>query len=136
MAISLQPQNPLPPPLADSLSSGTMLLRLSVTLLLVLVLVLFLGWLARRRGWGTGMAKGKNALCVGQIHSLGQRERVIVVEIDTRRFLLGVTPGSITLLCELDKRSDESEPSQGAFQQALSQVQGNKHRGVKSWVSG
>lgn len=74
---------------------GRMLLGLGV----VIVLVFALAWVARRASVlrFLGAAGGGPIAVVGQL-SLGARERLLLVEVDGQRMLLGVVPGAITRL--------------------------------------
>jgi len=88
------------------------LLQTTGGLLLILLLIIGGAWLFKRYGslplGGKGMVR-----VVGGV-SVGPRERVVVVEVEQRRLLLGVAPGQVRTLCEL---SDA-----GAFGKALSQA--------------
>lgn len=117
---------------SDAVSASTMLMRLSGALALVIFLILAIAWLARRSGRGASLIKGNSALLVRHSLSLGQRERIAIVEAGDRWFLLGVTPGSVTLLSELDKSTEAnatSALSKGLFQQALLSTLRKKERG-------
>ena len=66
------------------------------------VVVLVLGgvlWLVRRRFGPTGPSKIDCSM-VGAL-AVGPRERLVVVRIEGKRLLLGVTGSAIGLLCEL-----------------------------------
>lgn len=132
MNAQIQSQIQATPSFADPASSGSMLVTLSGALVLVLMLILAIAWLVRRSGWVSPLTKGKNILTVRHSQSLGQRERVVVVEVDDRWLLLGVTPGTITFLTEMDKKAGSTEeatrPSAGCFQQALMKAMGKKQR--------
>jgi len=67
---------------------------------LVIGLILALAWLLRRLP-GTGLRPIDGVRVVAGI-TLGSKERAVVVDIDGRQLLLGVTPGSITLLHTLE----------------------------------
>ncbi|SDV46591.1 flagellar biosynthetic protein FliO [Chitinasiproducens palmae] len=71
-------------------------LRTLLGLAAVLLAVLACGWLARRLN-ARGVSSGRLARVVGGV-SLGNRERVAVVEIADTWLVLGVTPGGITTL--------------------------------------
>lgn len=119
---------------SDAVSASSMLIRLSGALALVILLILAIAWLARRSGRGSSLIKGNSALLVRHSLSLGQRERIAIVEAGDRWFLLGVTPGSVTLLSELDKRSEAHATSAvppGLFQQALLSTLRKKERGER-----
>lgn len=74
---------------------GRMLLGLGT----VIVLVFALAWVAKRASVlrFLGSAGGGPIEVVGQL-SLGTRERLLLVEVDGQRMLLGVVPGAITRL--------------------------------------
>lgn len=95
-------------------SSGTGLVHLPLgsVLVLVLVLVLFLAivWLYRRMGLYPRMKRGAHILTVKFSQSLGARERLVVVEIDNKWLLLGVTHENISCLITMDKQ-DSSIPT-------------------------
>lgn len=104
-------------------SAGSMLLNLSGALLVVVIAIIVTALLLRRSRWGGSRVKGKNLLTVRYRHALGQREQVVIIEVAERCLLLGVTPGSITLLTEIDKdlcdAGNGSTASAGNFQQML-----------------
>ncbi|MHA7815434.1 MAG: flagellar biosynthetic protein FliO [Pseudohaliea sp.] len=83
------------PGVASAGNLGRMLLGLGV----VVALVFALAWAAKRvsglRGLG---AAGSGPIQVISQLPLGTRERLLLVEVDGRRLLLGVVPGSITRL--------------------------------------
>jgi flagellar protein FliO/FliZ len=84
---------------AASDGSGATLVALVVPLLVVVIALAALWWMARRYGT-RGSAAGP--LRIVQVLGVGPRERVLVVEHDSRRFLLGVTQSTISLLADLD----------------------------------
>lgn len=91
---------------------GENLLQTTGGLLLILLLIIGGAWLFKRYGslplGGRGVVK-----VVGGV-SVGPRERVVVVEVEQRRLLLGVAPGQVRALCELSAAGD--------FGKALSQA--------------
>lgn len=67
----------------------------------------FWWWQRRRAAQGP---LGKSAgLFVEQSRSLGNRQFLVVASCDGRRFLLGVAPGQINSLAELDRASDSKD---------------------------
>lgn len=110
------------------LSCGGMLVRLCGALALVILLILALAWLARRAGWTSPQAAGAPLLRIRHSQTLGQRERVVILEVQRRWLLLGVTPGGVTLLGELDPADDAAAPA-GVFQQTLLRALSNRERG-------
>lgn len=92
--------------------SGAALLHFSWALLLVLAIILLLAWLVRRTPWVAPRVKGSRLLKVLDTHSIGQRERLVVVEIAGKHLLLGVTATKIARLAVFDKPEEESNPAQ------------------------
>jgi len=78
-------------------------------LALVIGLILALAWLLRRLP-GTGLHPGTGLRVVAGVY-LGSKERAIVVEIDGKQLLLGVSAGSITLLYTLEQPLPETPPA-------------------------
>lgn len=116
---------------AHTASVGGLLIRLCGALALVILLILALAWLARRAGWDRSPAQGDALLRVRQSLPLGQRERVVLLEVRDRWLLLGVTPESVTLLSELDalpERDDAASSAPRRFQQILSRAIRHKER--------
>ncbi|MEM7079561.1 MAG: flagellar biosynthetic protein FliO [Pseudomonadota bacterium] len=74
--------------------------QLAGSLLLVVMLVVALGAVAKRlRGVPTG---GGSSVKIVESVFLGPKERLVVIEYDHRRILLGINPGSITRIGEQD----------------------------------
>jgi len=84
-------------------SSGVM--ETAGGLILVLILIVGLAWLYRRVGHLPAGGKGMMRVAGGL--SLGSRERVVVVEIENQRLVLGVSPGRVQTLYVLDPKEDE-----------------------------
>jgi flagellar protein FliO/FliZ len=83
---------------------ATSLTPLLLALLLVLALIPAAAWLLRRAGLGqSGSAAGLRV--VAQL-ALGPRERVVIIEVADRRWLLGVGAAGITRLGTLPSGSD------------------------------
>lgn len=97
-----------PPPAAVSAGG---LLQVTLSLLLVLIAIVAVAWLLKRMNLaqqGTG-----NLLKVIGSVALGQRERVVLVEVGDTWLLVGVGPGQIRTLHTMDKdlQSDFSPAS-------------------------
>lgn len=87
-----------PPPVAVNSSS---IAQIIFSLLLVLAAIVAVGWLLKRMNvaqQGTG-----NLLKVIGSVAVGQRERVVLVEIDDTWLVIGVGPGQIRTLHTLGK---------------------------------
>lgn len=71
---------------------------MSVALVLLVVSAVIALWLLRRRsGWS-----GNGPVRVVQMLYLGPRERLVLIEYEGRRHLLGVTAGQITFAPQVD----------------------------------
>lgn len=75
-------------------------------LLLILVLIFGIAW-AFKRYTHLPKGRGQNMRVVGGV-SLGPRERVVVVEIDDTRLVLGVAPGRVQTLHVLGEKKREA----------------------------
>ncbi|MFD1006847.1 flagellar biosynthetic protein FliO [Oceanisphaera ostreae] len=69
--------------------------------LLVIGIILVLGWLLRRLR-GASLLGGSRQLKVVSSLALGQRERLVVVQVGEEQYLLGVTAQQISGLGKLD----------------------------------
>jgi flagellar protein FliO/FliZ len=72
--------------------------------LIVLALVGVLAWLARRGALGALGRKGKY-IEVETAVPLGERRSLVVVSVEGRRLLLGMTPTHIAMVTELGRSS-------------------------------
>lgn len=86
----------LPPP-----NTGASLFQVIMGLLVVLAFVIFMGWLVKRFNLQPLQSQAV-AKIVGGV-SVGQRERVIVVEIADQWIVVGVAPGQVNALATLEK---------------------------------
>ena len=68
---------------------------------LVLALVLTLAWLVRRGTLRLPGAKAAVAIRVESAASLGERRSVVIVSVEGRRLLLGLTPAQVSFLADL-----------------------------------
>jgi len=92
---------------------------------LVLLIIVGAAWLLRRTGVASRIVKGSGMISVKHTQSIGARERLVVVEVDDKWLLLGVTQQNISHLLTMDKKeSVEAEavtppPFAANFQAAL-----------------
>jgi flagellar protein FliO/FliZ len=83
---------------APAETSDNALIALVVPLLTVVFALAALWWMLHRyrgRGGSAGPVR------IVQVVAVGPRERVLVVDCDSRRLLLGITQSSVSLLTEL-----------------------------------
>ncbi len=94
-----------PPPVAlgvpsDSLMNLALLGKTALALALVIVCVLLCGWVVRRVG-ARPLSPGKVMRVVSST-SLGQREKVVIIEVQGQWLVLGVTAQQISALAQMD----------------------------------
>ncbi|WP_255556922.1 flagellar biosynthetic protein FliO [Sodalis sp. dw_96] len=91
----------------------------------ILLVIVIGAWLVRKLGLAP-MAKPSQALKVRASCSVGQRERVVVVEVEGTWLVLGVTAQNITPLHTLPAPEDEGQhqpsPRTGDFRLRLRHV--------------
>ncbi|MGD8643613.1 MAG: flagellar biosynthetic protein FliO [Chromatiales bacterium] len=103
-----------PSPLgAEPLGAGYVI-ELLVGLAVVLTAVFLLAWLLRRMGHFSGSMGGSMKVLGGL--SVGQRERVVLIQVGETQLLIGVAPGSVQRLHQLDEplRPPEAATGRGA----------------------
>jgi len=84
----------------DHMSSGY-LAQLIVGLMFVLLCIVVLAWLAKRFNRLQSSSDGSLQILGGI--SMGARERVVLVQVGTAQLLLGVAPGRINMLHQLEQ---------------------------------
>ena len=82
-------------------SDGPGLVRTLVSLIVVLGLLGGCLWLIRRGGWQGGLRKGPRPVQIETAVALGDRRQLVIVSVEGRRLLLGVTPMHVALVTEL-----------------------------------
>lgn len=87
---------------------GSPLLQVSGALVLILAIIFIVAWLAKRLGFA-GKSAGSRGLKVSASTSVGPRERVVIVDVENARLVLGVTPSQINLLHTLPPAPAENE---------------------------
>lgn len=75
--------------------------QIVISLLLVLVIIFIAAWLLRRYGRFPGVADG-NLKVLGAL-SVGQRERILLLQVGKEQVLVGVTSSKITRLHQLEE---------------------------------
>lgn len=88
------------------------LIQVSGALLGIIVLILAAAWIVKRVLPGTVQGRTNSALKVSASASLGARERVVIVNVEDARLVLGVTAQQVTLLHTLPPAPPESQPPQ------------------------
>ena len=90
-------------------------------LLVVIALILGLAWLMRKYG-RLPMSNQVDMKVLGGL-SLGTREKALLVQVEGRRLLLGVSPGRVTTLHVLDASGDAEAGFNEQLNQAIEQQQ-------------
>ena len=101
-----EPQRPPYAPPSTVLPEGGML-QMMVGLLLVLAVIVAIAWLLKRFALNHGTPNGNIKVIAGA--AVGQRERVVLVEVNGTWLVLGVAPGQVRTLHTMPK--GHSEPS-------------------------
>lgn len=91
----------------DALSGMALLGKTSAALLVVVAVILLFAWLVRRFNLQQG-AVGQQLRVVSSV-AVGQRERVVLVEIDNTWLVLGVGGGQVTRLHELPAQTSVTD---------------------------
>ena len=79
---------------------GSPLLQVSGALFGIIAFILIAAWLAKRFGLA-GKTAAARGLKVSASTSLGPRERVVIVDVDDARLVLGITASNISVLHKL-----------------------------------
>lgn len=90
-------------PIQPVIGTGS-LVQISFSLLLVLVAIIALAWLLKRMNL-TQQAGGNLLKVIGSV-AIGQRERIVMVEVNDTWLLVGVGPGQIRTLHTLTRSQD------------------------------
>ncbi|WP_319381575.1 flagellar biosynthetic protein FliO [Thiomicrorhabdus sp.] len=93
-------------------------LQILLSLLLVIGIIFVSAWLLRRYGRFPGVANGQLKV-IGAL-SVGQRERILLLQVGEEQLLVGVTSSRISTLHRLEKPIEvENPPESEAFSQSL-----------------
>ena len=109
----------------STISGG--LLQATLGLALVLGLIVAVAWIAKRLAPGTLRGTGV-VLTIVASQAVGQRERVVVVEVADQWLVLGVAPGRVSALSTLPKGTipTATAPTSSPFAMALSRALGRR----------
>jgi flagellar protein FliO/FliZ len=104
VAAAAETAQPAFAPTPPAVSAGSML-QMAAGLLLVLAVIAAAAWLLKRFAANPGMTAGAIKVVAGA--AVGQRERVVLVEIGGTWLVLGVAPGQVRALHSMPKASAE-----------------------------
>ena len=99
-----------------------------VAVLIVLGLVAALAWLVRR-GAFRSLRRGTRAITVETAVPLGERRSLVIVAVEGRRILLGLTPGQVSMVTELHPTAQAcaaGTPGPGAHQSFENRLDGSR----------
>ncbi|MGF1726728.1 flagellar biosynthetic protein FliO [Photobacterium nomapromontoriensis] len=82
------------------------------SLMLVLVVIVLLAWLLKRMKL-PGIQGGDSAIRILRQLPVGQRERIVLLQVGDEQMLVGVTQQNISLLGKLDKSISMDEGQAG-----------------------
>lgn len=129
-----RPAYPPPPP---AVSSGG-IMQIIFSLLLVLAVIVLVAWLLKRVNVAQQGA-GQQLKVLGGV-SIGQRERIVLVEVKDTWLVVGVGPGQIRTLHTLQKIEDGEQktegyppnplPSENKFAKLLSSMLSHRKQGA------
>lgn len=107
-------------PTTVEIDSGLALLgQVTLVLILIIGIILLCAWLFRKLN-GTSLGHSKLLNVVGSV-AVGQRERVVIVEINDTWLVLGVAAGHVTKLHEMPAQ-ERPEPQLNSFAARLQQA--------------
>lgn len=109
--------------------SNSYLMQLVSGLAIVLLSILVLAWIAKR--FNRMQSPGGGNLRIVEGISMGARERVVVVEVDGERLLLGVSPGRINMLHSLGGGQTENTAADTSDNQSSNQHKSNWKNSTK-----
>lgn len=96
--------------------------QIVLSLVLVLLIIFISAWLLRRYGRFPGVAEG-NLKVLGAL-SVGQRERILLLQVGEEQILVGVTTSRISRLHQLEVPVEVKDniPISGQFSQRLQEA--------------
>ncbi|PHR65567.1 MAG: flagellar biosynthetic protein FliO [Idiomarina sp.] len=107
-------------PTTVEIDSGLALLgQVTLVLILIIGIILLCAWLFRKLN-GTSLGHSKLLNVVGSV-AVGQRERVVIVEINDTWLVLGVAAGNVTKLHDMPAQ-ERPEPQLNSFAARLQQA--------------
>ena len=103
LLVAAEVEKPAPVDPLSASSIGNMVMGLG----LVLVLIFVMAWVVRRMG-GMQIAGSQRMKLLGGL-SLGAREKVVLVQVENKRLVLGVAQGQVNTLHVLDGEYEADE---------------------------
>ncbi len=110
-------------PLQGKVFTQYHLLKLSAALVLVLLIFVGFTWIMRRFN---RVQSNQHGVRIVAGLNVGAKEKVVVVEVEGQKLLLGVTSNSINKLLVLQPMADDSVPGNKIFGETFRKVQSGK----------
>jgi flagellar protein FliO/FliZ len=107
---------------APEASAGASLAQTTVGLAVVLALIFGVAWLVRRVGPLARSAGGPLRIVASQ--AVGQRERVVIVELGEQWLVLGVAPGRVSALSQIPRGTLPERSQPPSFASLLARASG------------
>lgn len=104
--------------------------KIMLSLVFILLIIFVSAWLIKRFGSFTGVPN-LNMKILGAL-SVGQKERIVLLQVGNDQLVIGVTPAEITLLHQLSEPvglapDTQPETIKGAFAQRLQEALGQRN---------
>ncbi len=93
--------------LAATVQPSDYFLQILLSLILILLIIFFAAWFLKRYAHVNGAVNGQLKVLGGL--SLGQREKVVLLQVGKEQIVIGVTPAQITTLHTLSEPIDVEE---------------------------
>lgn len=131
LAIAIEGARPSYTPPPPAVSSGS-IVQIIFSLLLVLAVIVLVAWILKRMN-AAHQGSGNLIKVLGSV-AVGQRERVVLVEVNDTCLVVGVGPGQIRTLHSFPKNENlnpdsgpaETRPADNKFASLLSSVIGHR----------
>lgn len=94
-----------------TISAASTLTQVSSVLAIIILLIFACAWVAKRLGFAPKRGSAGQHLSVSASCQVGQRERVVIVDVEDARLVLGVTSQNISLLHALPPQVPEDNPT-------------------------
>ncbi|MEL4014738.1 flagellar biosynthetic protein FliO [Dryocola clanedunensis] len=104
-----------------AVGAGSPLVQVSGALTAIILFILLAAWLVKRFGFG-GKPGSRKGLNISASASVGPRERVVIIDVEDARLVLGVTASQITHLHTLPPAVVSNDPApagQAEFQNLM-----------------
>jgi len=126
-------KNQTTPSVPDPVGIGDFV-QVFLGLAVVVIAIVAMAWIIKRTGYVNTRANGQLKVVGGL--TLTQRERLLLVQVGKKQLLIGVAPGRISTLHELEENIDvngDDKPVMESFAQKLNMLMGKQAKpGEKS----